>query len=207
MVLLYLAGMNVFEAVCHALTALATGGFSTRTLNVEAFHSPLIEAVLVAFMVIGAVNFHVHLQLAEGRLREALGSVELRAMLALIAAATAFVAVELAVNLHYSPLHVLRLAAFQVASISTTTGYTSMNVNLLPPASKWLLICLMVVGGSLCSTAGGVKVARAVVLVKLAKLEALRTILPRRAVARLKVGGGRLRRRTRLGSPCSSSLT
>ncbi|PCN49861.1 hypothetical protein B6U99_07510 [Candidatus Geothermarchaeota archaeon ex4572_27] len=163
--------MTPLDAICHAMTALATGGLSTRTANIGAFNSPIIEAVLIAFMLVGATNFHVHLDVLRGRLREALSSMELQAMLAIVAAATALVSLDLVVHLHLPLSDAVRASVFQVASIATTTGYTSIDVNVLPPASRWTLICLMVVGGCLCSTAGGIKVARAVALAKMAKLE------------------------------------
>ncbi len=204
--LLVMVGLSSFDAICHAFTALATGGFSTRSLNIEAFHSSAVEAVLAVFMVIGAINFHVHLMVLRGRVKEALSNIELRAMLAILAASTIMVTLDLVFNGHLPLAKALRLAYFQVASISTTTGYTSFDVNLLPEASKWILMCLMLVGGCLCSTAGGVKVARAVILAKLVRLETLKTLLPREAVTSLKVGGRVIEKEDLLRIACFFAL-
>jgi len=186
-VLLVAVGMSPFDAVCHSFTVLSTGGFSTRTASIEAFRSPAIEAVLVAFMILGGMNFLVHSLLVRREFRRALTNAELRAMIAILAASIAVVSLDL--MRRYDPLTSIRLAVFQATSIMTTTGYTTTDVNALPSLSKAVLVTLMVVGGCLCSTAGAVKVARIAVLAKAAYREVLKAILPPSAIKPLKVGG------------------
>jgi trk system potassium uptake protein TrkH len=187
-IMLIAAGMEPYEALCHSFTALSTGGFSTRTASLAAFSNPAVEAILIAFMIVGAVNFVVHSLLLRLRLRKALGDPELQALLAILAGSTLLMAFDLAA--HGLPLgESIRLAAFQATSIMTTTGYTTIDVNALPPLSQALLLALMVVGGSLCSTAGGVKVARLIVLGKLAQREVAESLLPPTAVKPIKVKG------------------
>jgi len=185
--LLVAVGIDPFEAVCHSFTVLSTGGFSTRTASIEAFNNPAAEVVLVAFMIIGGTNFLVHSLLVRREFRRALSNTELRAMLVILAASSALISVDLLRT--YDPLTSVRLAVFQAASIMTTTGYTTIDINLLPSLSQAVLLVLMVVGGSLCSTAGAVKVARITVLAKASYREVLKAILPSSAVKPLKIGG------------------
>ncbi len=188
-ILLTYLGLSGFDALCHSFTTLATGGFSTKTLNIEGFHNPWVESVLVVFMIIGATNFHVHLYLLKGRNDEVWRNLELKVMLMIIAVASIIVSLDIVLHLNVSTLHAFRLGVFQTVSIATTTGFTSMDVNSLPEASKWILMILMVVGGSLCSTAGAIKVARMIVLFKLASHEVHKTMLPPKSIKPLKVGG------------------
>jgi len=187
-VILLALGLSPFDAVCHAFTALSTGGFSTRTASIAAFANPAVEGALTVFMVIGGMNFLVHGLLVRRRFKRALSNPELQGMLAILAAASAIMGLDLALH-GLSPSEAFRLASFQAASIMTTTGYTTIDVNLLPPLSKATLLILMVVGGSLCSTAGGVKVARLIALSKVAHREVVRALLPPSAVKPIKVGG------------------
>jgi len=187
-ILLAAAGLEPYEAICHSFTALSTGGFSTRTASIAAFSNPAVEAVLTVFMIVGGVNFMVHSLLIRLRFKKALGNPELQVMLAVAAASTLLIAVDLAqhgLTLGES----IRLAAFQASSIITTTGYTTVDVNTLPPLSQAVLLVLMVMGGSLCSTAGGVKVARLIILGKLAQHEVAGALLPPTAVRPIKVKG------------------
>lgn len=187
-VLLMASGLEPFEAVCHSLTALSTGGFSTRTNSIASFSSPTVEALLIAFMVVGAINFRIHGLLLRLRLREALRDLELRAMLLILAAASFAILLDL--TMHGRPLgEALRLAAFQASSVVTTTGYTTTDVNCLPPLSQATLLLLMVVGGGACSTAGGIKVIRLVALSKIIGRELARMALPPSAIRPIKVGG------------------
>ncbi|MCX8204520.1 MAG: TrkH family potassium uptake protein [Candidatus Nezhaarchaeota archaeon] len=182
------SGLEPFEAICHSFTVLSTGGFSTRTSSIASFSSPVVEAVLVVFMIVGATNFRIHSLVLKLRLREALKDPELKAMLLILAAASSIILVDLA--LHGFLLgESLRLALFQASSIMTTTGYTTVDINYLPSLSQATLLLLMVVGGSVCSTAGGVKVIRLVVLSKVIQREVARTTLPPSAIKPIKVGG------------------
>lgn len=180
-------GLEPFEAVCHALTALSTGGFSTRSGSIASFSSPAVEALLIVFMIAGAINFRIHSRLFRLKLREALGDPELKAMLLILIAASLAVSADLALH-GYSLSDSLRAALFQASSIMTTTGYTTVDVNCLPPLSQAVLLLLMVVGGGVCSTAGGIKVIRLVALSSAIRWEVVKTILPPSVVRPIKVG-------------------
>lgn len=188
-VALRLAGMGVFDAVCHSFSTLASGGFSTRTASIAAFNSPLIESIVIAFMVLAGVNFTRQYRLwVERRPRAFFRDAEVRAYLLFLAAGTVLVSGWLIAGGGYEPLRALRSAAFQVVSIMTTTGFVTEDFSLWAPFAQLLLLALMFVGGSTGSTAGGLKVARIVVLFKVVGRE-LKRLVERRGVFAIRLGG------------------
>ena len=186
--LLALAGMPLFDALCHAFSTLATGGFSTRTESVAAFQSPLIEYILILFMFVAGVSFIQHYRLwIEKRPRTVAGDYEFRAYFVLTLVATLIVAVTL-VLVNGTPIEpALRKALFPVTSILSTTGFTTADYGLWPPALQLLLLFLMFAGGSTGSTAGGLKVARMVLMLQVVKREFRRLAEPR-GVFRIRAG-------------------
>ncbi|MEM2869684.1 MAG: TrkH family potassium uptake protein [Thermoplasmata archaeon] len=189
--LLWLAGMDPFEAVCHSFSTLSTGGFSTRSAGLAAFNSsPLIGAVVTLFMVIGGTNFVLHYQFLSGKARSALRNPELLGYLILIASASAVTAVMLAIQSgDYSTYRELGgHATFQVVSILTTTGFTTADYAAWPATVQLLLLFLMLVGACSGSTTGALKVIRFIVLLKMVKRELYKAIHPR-AVIPLSIGG------------------
>jgi trk system potassium uptake protein TrkH len=181
-----LAGMSAFDAVCHAFTTLATGGFSTRDASIAAFESPLIEWLVVFFMLAAGTNFVLHYRLLTGRFGEVARDDELRFYLGLVAVATALACWILA--RHAAGDAPLRTAAFQVVSIVTTTGYASADFEAWPDFGVLLLFNLLVVGAMAGSTAGGIKSMR--VLIGIRALSRMVSILPhRRGMRSLRYGG------------------
>jgi len=185
---LWVAGMSIFESVCHAFATMATGGFSTRGASIEAFESPLIEYIIVFFMVVAGINFTQHYRLlVEGRPRAFFKDIEIRHYLMIIAVATAAVAFSLVLTIA-SPGDSFRLALFQVVSIITTTGFSTANFELWTPFAKFLLLVLMFIGGCTGSTAGGMKTARIVLLMRVVGREFKRLTEPRGVFA-VRLGG------------------
>ncbi|ABG04235.1 cation transporter [Rubrobacter xylanophilus DSM 9941] len=185
---LLVAGMGLFDAVNHALTTVATGGYSTRPGSIAAFDSPAVELVLAAGMILSGTNFALYFQAVRGRLREALTNAEYLTYLALILSATAVMAASLyAFDYQDSPLRALRLALFQSASLTTGTGFSTADWDSWDPLSQGLLMVLMAIGGCAGSTSGGIKVVRALLLAKNALQDAFRMVHPR-AVTALKLG-------------------
>jgi len=184
---LLLVGLGPFEALCHSLTTLATGGFSTRDLSVGGFGSLAVEWVITVFMLIAGINFVLHYRLLAGRVREVWRDSELRYFLSVVMGASAIVTVVLLRSDH-SPLEALRLATFQVVSILTTTGYVAANFELWPSLTHLVFILLMVLGGMSGSTGGGVKSLRALLGLKALRASFAR-LLHRRAVRSVKYGG------------------
>jgi trk system potassium uptake protein TrkH len=188
-VLLRWAGMGPFDAVCHAFATLATGGFSTRNASIEAYQSPQIEYIVVVFMVLAGINFTLHYRfMVERRFRAVLWDPEILAYLGVLAVATVALTVPL-VWVSRLPLEQsFRLALFQAASLQTTTGFSSADFEQWTPAATFMLLLLMMIGGCTGSTAGGMKVARIVMLVKVVGRE-FRRMAEKRAVFAIRFGG------------------
>lgn len=160
-VLLYFAGMNPFEAICHAFTALSTGGFSTHSASVEGFNSAAIEWILIVFMALGGTSFFLLLQVFRKGIKECKNNIEFKVYYAIIIVTSILLFLFLERQYEWKNYgENFRAATFQVVSIMTTTGYSSTNFNLWLPAAKVLLLILMCIGGSSGSTAGGLKVIR-----------------------------------------------
>lgn len=183
-----LAGMGPFDAVNHAMTTIATGGYSTRTASIAAFDSLPIELVAIAFMVLSGINFAFYWRAVKGRSLMPQAA-EVTAFLAILAAVIAAVAlsVELAGDTS-SPGRSLRDAAFSATSIMTTTGYTTADFDGWNSFARVLILLLMSSGACAASTAGGMKVIRTVLLAKSARQELDRQLEPTR-VRVLRLGG------------------
>ena len=177
-------GMSFFDAINHAMSALATGGFSTRTTSLAAF-SPAIQWVTVVFMLIAATNFTLHYRFLTGRWNAWFSDVEWRwyAGLTLASALTVFFALGIA-----GDGWVFRRAAFNVTAVITTTGFSTVDFAGWPTFCLVLLLGLMFVGAMGGSTGGGFKMVRAVVVLKHAVSE-VRKVLHPRAVFVTKLGG------------------
>ena len=186
---LSLAGLSAFDAICHTFSTLGTGGFSTRTASIAAFDSPLVEGILVTFMLLAGMSFVLQHRLwIERRPLRILGDVELRAYVAIIAAGTALVAVVLVDESGYAPAHAFRAAIFQVTSIVTTTGLVTEDFEAWRPLPQIVLLALMYVGGCTGSTAGGLKVSRVLLLAKVVDRE-FKRMVERRGVFAVRLGG------------------
>lgn len=158
---LMFAGVSFYEALCHSLTTLSTGGFSTRNTSVGAFGSPAVEWIVIVFMMAGGMNFALHYRLLVGDVRSVLRDPELRFFFATAGGASLLIA-WLLVRAGQEPGHELRTAAFHVVSLVTTTGYGTADFENWPTLSVVVLLYLMVLGAMAGSTAGGVKTVRVV---------------------------------------------
>jgi len=161
-ILLQLAGMSTYEALCHSLTTLSTGGFSTRGGSVGAFDSPAIEWIIIVFMLLAGVNFVLHYRLLSGRIKEVWLDAELRYFLVLVVAAVGAISVVLWGGPEGSGEAAIRAATFQAVSILTTTGYATADFELWPSLAQLILLHFMVLGAMAGSTSGGVKSLRVV---------------------------------------------
>jgi len=156
---LLVAGLDGFDALCHAFTTLATGGFSTRDLSVGAFGSPLVEWIVTVFMLLAGMNFVLHYRLVVGQFGAIRRDAELKYYVTVVLAASAVVIGWLALD-GRGVEAALRLGAFQVASIVTTTGFVTADFERWAPLTHLVFIVLMVLGGMSGSTSGGVKSLR-----------------------------------------------
>ncbi|RMF80789.1 MAG: TrkH family potassium uptake protein [Nitrospirae bacterium] len=197
-----LLGMPPFDAANHALTCISTGGFSTHDASFGWFaahrvgHPRLLEYAASLFMLAGGINFLVHFRVATGEPRALFRGFEMRWFWGIVAGATALTAADHL--LHHAPAAadgglegVVRACLFQVCSLVTSTGYGTVDINapFFPALSKELFLAIMVVGGCVGSTAGGIKVLRLGILVELFRNEVRRLTRPRRAVMPLVVDG------------------
>ena len=185
--LLRLGGMDWFDAVCHSFAALATGGFSTRTASVAAYDSVYIEQVLVAFMILGALNFALHYRALRGEFSPWWKDSGTRFYLSVLAAATLICAGILhssAAGLSWG--EAFRQTSFTCVSLATTTGFCTADFDVWPKALKVLLLLLMLMGGCVGSTAGGIKVARVQMMLKTVARE-IRLFMQPQAVIPVKM--------------------
>lgn len=184
---LRLAGMNWYDSITHAMSTAGTGGFSDRNASVGSFGSPAIEIIITVFMLLFSVNFSVYFLILTGKVRQALKSDELRFFLVMVALSTAVIAWNLR-DFYHGVDECVRYAAFQVASIVSTTGFSSANYELWPEFSKMLLVVLTFVGACAGSTGGGIKCGRILILIRSARRE-VRSIIHPRAVSVVRLDG------------------
>jgi len=169
-------GMTLFDAVVHAFTSLSTGGFSTYDDNIAHFaaagigHAVAIEYTILVFMLLGGTSFLVHWGVIRRRWRAVWRNTELRLWLILLLAASALVIVGDRGRIAEAGLHeYVRQSLFHVVSIATTTGYTIRELSSpwFSPLAAQVFFLLMIIGGCVASTAGGLKVQRIAVLGRL----------------------------------------
>ncbi|MBN2242653.1 MAG: TrkH family potassium uptake protein [Acidobacteria bacterium] len=182
------AGMGRFDAVCHSFTTVSTGGFSTRNAGIAAFDSPAVEGVLILFMLLAGVNFTLHYRLwAERRVRRFISDVELRFYLLVAAAAAAVILVCLMARDGYGFASALRHSIFQACSVMTGTGLATDDYGNWSSLPQLILLALMFVGGCTCSTTGGLKASRMLMLAKVIGRE-FRRMVEGRGVFTIRMG-------------------
>lgn len=165
-VLYILLGMNPFESLLHTMSALSTGGFSTRTDSIGAYDSLGIEIVTIILMLIGTTNFAVLMLLTKMKFKQAQRVSEVRFMVVLLALFIPATALALFSKLYMSASESIRVALFNIVSALSTTGYSTVSYNDWPPFNIGLLILIMLIGGGLGSTAGGIKLNRIYLLLR-----------------------------------------
>ena len=185
-VLLAAGGMPIFDSVVHALGTAGTGGFGIKSDSITSY-SAYLQWVITVFMLLFGVSFNLYCLLLMRRWREAVSSNELKCYLGIYIAACVIVFINI-YPIYNSFSDVLRLSAFQTASIITTTGYATADFNTWPQLSKAVLFILMFCGGCMGSTAGGLKMSRITVLLQICANELRRSISPR-AVNSVKLNG------------------
>ena len=187
---LLLAGMNLYDAVVHAFSTVATGGFSSKTVSIGFYDSFAIEVVLIVFMILSGVSFSLYYLLYARRRLDVVLDRELITYLAIIVGTALFVWGVLIFEGDYGDSwgRALRDSAFSVTSIMTTTGFVTADFDQWNTAAQVALVLLMFVGGCAGSTAGGLKVIRIMVVFHTNFQEIFRMVHPR-AVTPLKIGG------------------
>lgn len=165
--LLYMVfGMSWFDAINHSIAALSTGGFSTRTLSIEAFHSVPIDIITIVLMILGTTNFAAHLLLIRGKLKDYLRMGETKFMYILLIVAIPLVAFVSLDKLYHSVAQGMLQSAFNIVSALSTTGFSTTVYNNWPPFAMLAMIVVMLIGGGAGSTAGGIKLYRVYLILK-----------------------------------------
>lgn len=178
-VLLYAGGVPIFDAICHALSTVSSGGFTTRNEGVLAFHSHYVEYVLVVFMFIASLNLSLIYLVVAGKPKALFKDEEFRWFFVTIGLATLLVFVFLMVSgIFPSFEESFRQAIFQVVSITSTTGYATSVANSWGSVFLSLFVPLMFVCGCAGSTTGGLKMSRFMVMIKNLRNEFKKRIHP-----------------------------
>ena len=159
-------GMGFLEALDHAFSTIATGGFSTRNESIAYYHSASLEMIITFFMVISSANFGIYVDAWKRGLHVIWKDTEFRVYLVLVAGAVLLLTTSLVLQGHMPLLESLREAIFHSASLSSTTGFVAADFDQWPSFAKFILLLLIIVGGCGGSTAGGLKVIRLILLFK-----------------------------------------
>ncbi|GLC82999.1 TrkH family potassium uptake protein [Lacrimispora brassicae] len=186
-ILLVIGGMPLFDSLAISFGTAGTGGFGIKNNSMAFYESYYLQGVVTVFMILFGINFNVYHLFLTRHPKEALRSEEARAYLGIIAASVLLIAINIQGGFGslFSAFH---HAAFQVASIITTTGYSTVDFDLWPEFSKGILVALMFIGACAGSTGGGFKVSRVVILIKAVKKE-LGSMIHPRSVKVLKLEG------------------
>lgn len=186
---LHLAGMNWFDAVCHAFSAMSLGGFSTHDNSIGFFNSLSIEVVLTIFQLLAAINFATHfIALRKRSFNPYIDDMEARAFLALVLGSCVIAAAVLWKAGAYPDFYIaLRHASFNLVTIATDCGFASQDFNQWPIFVPMWMLFLSCLSASSGSTGGGIRMIRTIILLKQARLELFKFIHPY-AVKPLKIG-------------------
>ena len=184
-IILFLEGMTFYDAINHALTTMATGGFSTKNASM-AFYSPLIQYTIIVFMLLAGTNYTVLYFGLSGKLRKVWNSDEFRFYIFVISLLTFLISLAVWVTLNSSFEKAFRDVLFQIVSLITTTGFVTADYTAWSPALTVFFFILLFSGACAGSTSGGIKLIRHLVFFKNSILEFKRLLHPR-ALIRIKV--------------------
>lgn len=185
-ILLLCGGMSLFESLVHSFGTAGTGGFGVKSDSIGGYSSYL-QWVIAVFMLIFGVNFNLYYLILAGKVKSALKSEELWCYLGIVAVSSVLLIINVR-PLFDTLSEAVRHGFFQVSSIITTTGYSTVNFDVWPGLSRSILLMLMFIGGCAGSTAGGLKISRVILLFKMIKLN-LKKLLHPRTVGTLKFEG------------------
>lgn len=181
-------GMDIFDAICHGFTTIATGGFSTKNASIAHFQSPFIEYTASVFMFLSGVSFALYFYLFRGNASKLLKSNEFRFYLTAIVIAIVIITTNLHMSYYDSFSDSLRYGVFQAVSIMTTTGYATADYAQWSSFAQIALLMIMFFGGMIGSTSGGMKQVRILIMLKQIYREIYQLIHPH-AVTALKLNG------------------
>ena len=184
---LKMAGMGWFDALCHALSTISTGGFSTKNTSVGYFNDASVDWIITLFMFFGAVPLTLYHSLLATKDIHSLRSTQVAAFIKVLLIYIGFMSIWLMYNHIYEPFDALRYAAFNVISIVTSTGFSSANWLNWGAFTATAFIVFALTGGCTGSTSGGVKIFRWQIVIAQLKRAFVTTTEPNRLMP-LKVG-------------------
>lgn len=164
-ILLCAGGMPLFDSVCHAMGTAGTGGFGIKNAGMAFYNSAYIDWVITIMMILFGVNFNIFYFMLIRRFKDVAKNLELRVYVIILVVSTLLISANI-FPIYKSAGESLRYAAFQVASVMTTTGFATADFNLWPAFSQTILIALMFIGACAGSTGGGFKVQRLIIVFK-----------------------------------------
>lgn len=178
---LKLTGMELYDCIVNSFATAGTGGFAVRNTSIGAYGNPAAEVVFTVFMLLFSVNFALYFLILCGKIRQAFRSDEFRFFLCVVGASILLITCNLWFTGGYftNLWDTIRAAAFQVATIISTTGFSSVDFDLWPEFSRFLLVILMFIGACAGSTGGALKCSRVLVLFKCIRREINQVIHPR----------------------------
>jgi trk system potassium uptake protein TrkH len=180
-ILLNFAGMSLYDAVNHAFTTMATGGFSTKQASIGHWNSQAIEYITIVFMLLAGVNFSLYYFLFKRNIRRVFENEEFRFYGLIVFSATVLIMISMLDfnnTTWFTFEKAFRDSLFNVVSLMSTTGFVTIDYMLLRPEVWFLLLFVMLVGASAGSTAGGMKVIRIVIILKYSYYEFKKIIHP-----------------------------
>jgi len=184
--ILWGAGMPIWEAVNHAMTAISTGGFTITDNSIAYYNNTTIELVLLPIMIFGAISFAVHYILIRGKGMILGQDFQTRWLLIILVGGILLLTLEK--SLAMSPLSALRIAAFQFTSAITCTGFQTAEIGYWSTTAQLLLVGGMFIGGAAGSTAGGIKIIRILILVKGVQWRFRKIVAPQKAIVPFRIG-------------------
>ena len=180
-VILIAGGMPVYDSIVTAMSTAGTGGFGIKNNSIAYYGSLYVEMVIAAFMLLFGINFTVFYLILVGKILKAFKSEELKTYFIIVLLSTLAIALNI-ISVVGNFASALRYSFFQVAAITSTTGFTSTNFTSWPAFSKIILLFLTVMGGCAGSTGGGLKVSRIIILFKSSFVDVKKMIRPRSVV-------------------------
>ena len=186
MILLLCGGMSLFDSALHSFATAGPGGFGIKGDSIASY-SPYLQWVIAAFMFLFGINFNIYYLLLVRRFRSVLKSTETWCYIAICLISVSIITGNI-YSIYGNLPDSVRASAFQVASLVTTTGFSTADFNLWPGLSKGILLILMFIGGCAGSTAGGLKVSRVVMMIKMIRREFMKMIHPR-SVSAVRIEG------------------
>ncbi|MBN2357505.1 TrkH family potassium uptake protein [candidate division KSB1 bacterium] len=187
-ILLMFGGMSLFDALCHTFGTMATGGFSTKNASIAHFDSLYVEMVILFFMLAAGTNFSLHYRVLRGQLNAYRLDREFRFYFIFIILFIIIVAPIVYFTRTPSVGGAIRSAAFQVVSITTTTGYVTDDFELWGRGGQLIMLCLMFIGGCAGSTGGSIKIIRIMLVLKHGITE-IKKLLHPNAYIPVRLGG------------------